>query len=334
MLELRGLERRYGDVVALDGLSFTVPDGQVFGFVGANGAGKTTAMRIIMGVGRADAGEVRWRGCPADAAARHRFGYMPEERGLYPKMALRRQLAYFARLHGFARRDADVAARAWLDRFDLGARADDAVEDLSLGNQQRVQLAAALVHDPELLVLDEPFSGLDPIGVEAMSRVVVDAADRGVPVLFSSHQLELVERLCDGVAIIDDGHLVAAGTVPELRRGNGVRLLRVRVRTPSGAVATRWAEDLPGVTVRDRDDGALLELAPTADDQHVLETARQHGAVEHFAFAEPSLADRYREVVTERHEARVAEQAATAGSWPDESGPAGGGGGRQASGAG
>src|SRR6185436_15703812 len=171
-----------------------------FGFVGPNGAGKTTTMRIILGVLTADGGEVRWRGSPVDAGTRRRFGYMPEERGLYPKMRVRTQLVYLASLHGVA--DPEAAASRWIER---------------LGLQQRVQLAAALVHEPELLVLDEPFSGLDPVGVDVLSGVLREYAATGVPVVFSSHQLELVERLCEAVAIIKDGRLVASGTVEALR---------------------------------------------------------------------------------------------------------------------
>src|SRR5919107_2288109 len=202
MLELDGLTRRFGDVVALDDLTFSVAPGRMFGFVGPNGAGKTTAMRIVLGVLDPDAGAVRWNGAPIDAATRARFGYMPEERGLYPKMRVRDQLVYFARLHGLPASAAATAADRWIERLGLTERAGDRVETLSLGNQQRVQLGAALVHDPELLVLDEPFSGLDPIGIETMSTILRERAAEGVAVVFSSHQLELVERLCDAVAIV------------------------------------------------------------------------------------------------------------------------------------
>src|SRR5918992_703687 len=230
MLELRDLARSYGDVVALDGVSFSVEPGQLFGFVGPNGAGKTTAMRIVLGVLRPDLGEVRWRGRPVDAPTRSRFGYMPEERGLYPKMRARDQLVHLARLHGIAAPDAAAAADRWIERLGLVERAGERVEKLSLGNQQRVQLAAALVHDPELLVLDEPFSGLDPVGVDVLSGVLAEHAATGVPVLFSSHQLELVERLCEAVAIIKDGRLVASGAVEELRdRGADGRRVRIDV---------------------------------------------------------------------------------------------------------
>ena len=211
-------------------MSFAVTPGQMFGFVGPNGAGKTTTMRIVMGVLAPDAGEVRWNGEPLQMRMRSRFGYMPEERGLYPKMRVKKQLSYMAALHGVE--DPDASADRWIDRLGLTERAGDRVEELSLGNQQRVQLAAALVHEPELLVLDEPFSGLDPVGVDVLSGVLLDYARTGVPVVFSSHQLELVERLCEAVAIIKDGRLVASGTVEELR-GPGQKVVKEVVERPT-----------------------------------------------------------------------------------------------------
>jgi ABC-2 type transport system ATP-binding protein len=216
-LELRGLRKRYADVVALDGVSFAVAGGEMFGFVGPNGAGKTTTMRIVLGVLAADAGEVLWRGGPIGDEERRRIGYMPEERGLYPKMRVRDHLVYVARLHGVGEAGAETAADHWLTTLGIEARADDVVEALSLGNQQRVQLALALVHEPELLVLDEPFSGLDPDGVDALSGALREEIERrGVPVIFSSHQLELVERLCDSVAIIAAGRIVERGALAEI----------------------------------------------------------------------------------------------------------------------
>ncbi len=213
-LELRGLRKRYGDVVALDGASFSVAEGEMFGFVGPNGAGKTTTMRIVLGVLAVDEGEVLWRGAPIGDEERRQIGYMPEERGLYAKMRVRDHLVYIARLHGVVEAEAETAADRWLGALGLEARADDVVEALSLGNQQRVQLALALVHEPDLLVLDEPFSGLDPDGVDALSGALREEIERrGVPVIFSSHQLELVERLCDSVAIIAAGRIVERGAV-------------------------------------------------------------------------------------------------------------------------
>jgi len=219
-------------------VSFSVAPGQMFGFVGPNGAGKTTTMRIVMGVLEPDAGEVRWGGERLDFGVRRRFGYMPEERGLYPKMGVRSQLTYLASLHGV---DApEASADRWIARLGLAERADDRVEELSLGNQQRVQLAAALVHEPEVLVLDEPFSGLDPVGVDVLSGVLGDYAATGVPVVFSSHQLDLVERLCEAVAIIKDGRLVASGTVEDLR-GPGTKVVREVIERPTLADLFREA---------------------------------------------------------------------------------------------
>jgi len=294
VLELRDLARRYGDVVALDGISFSVADGQMFGFVGPNGAGKTTAMRIVLGVLAADRGEVRFRGAPVDFATRSRFGYMPEERGLYPKMRVRAQLVYLARLHGVEGGAAARAADRWIEQLGLTERAGDRVEQLSLGNQQRVQLAAALVHDPELLVLDEPFSGLDPVGVDVLSEVLRERARAGVPVVFSSHQLELVERLCDAVAIVRAGRVVASGRVAELRARRGGRRWRVEV-TGAGA---DWVAGVPGASVTAGRDGTLVvSLEPGADEQLLLDAARRAGRVRRFAPEEPSLAQLFREVI-------------------------------------
>jgi ABC-2 type transport system ATP-binding protein len=216
-LELRDLHKRYGETVALDGASFAVDGGEMFGFVGPNGAGKTTLMRIVLGVLAADRGEVLWRGAPIDAEQRRRIGYMPEERGLYPKMRVRDQLVFMGRLHGVEEAQALAAAERWMAKLGIAERAEEPVEALSLGNQQRVQLAVALVHEPDLLVLDEPFSGLDPDGVDALSGALTEEIRaRGVPVVFSSHQLELVERLCDSVAIIAAGRVAASGPLGEI----------------------------------------------------------------------------------------------------------------------
>jgi ABC-2 type transport system ATP-binding protein len=294
MLELERLTRRYGDLVALDDLSFTVREGQMFGFVGPNGAGKTTAMRIILGVLEPDAGDVRWRGRQVDAATRRRFGYMPEERGLYPKMRVRDQLEYFARLHGLEADEARSAAGYWIERLGVAERAGDRVEQLSLGNQQRVQLAAALVHNPEVLVLDEPFSGLDPVGVDVLAEVLADRAADGIPVIFSSHQLELVERLCEAVAIINRGRLVASGSVEELRSSGGERRYQVEVADASAD----WTGSLDGVTVLEKSNGRVV-LAVEGDEQRVLDAARAAGRVTLFSALQPSLAQLFRQAVQE-----------------------------------
>jgi ABC-2 type transport system ATP-binding protein len=297
VLELRDLARTYGDVVALDGVSFSVAPGQLFGFVGPNGAGKTTTMRIVLGVLAPDRGEVLWRGAPVAPETRSRFGYMPEERGLYPKMRVRDQLVYLARLHGAGVQDAAAAADRWIERLALTERAGDRVEALSLGNQQRVQLAAALVHDPDLLVLDEPFSGLDPVGVDVLSGVLGEYAATGVPVVFSSHQLELVERLCEAVAIVKDGRLVASGRVEELRsRGAGDgRTVRVAVDAADGWLARVPAAELIG---RSRDGALLVALRDGATPDDVLDAARGAGSVTHFSLERPTLTELFRRAVS------------------------------------
>jgi ABC-2 type transport system ATP-binding protein len=297
VLELIDLRRRFGDVVALDGVSFTVPAGRLIGFVGRNGAGKTTAMRISLGVLDADGGEVRWNGSPVDRAARRAFGYLPEERGLYPKMRVLEQLVYLARLHGLGRSEATDRAASLLDRLQVLAKPTDRVESLSLGNQQRVQLAAALVHDPEVLVLDEPFSGLDPTGVDVLSEVLLgEARERGVPIVFSSHQLDLVERLCDGVVLIDRGRIVAEGTITELRASRSHDLVRIDVR----GAPPDWFDAIAGIRLEERvDGGVVLALDDRTDPQRLLDVARANGEVTRFGAVERSLGELFREVVDE-----------------------------------
>ena len=295
VLELAGLRRTFGGVVALDGLSFTVPPGQVFGFLGPNGAGKTTAMRAIVGVTSLDGGTVRWNGQPIGEEARRRIGYMPEERGLYPAMRVLEQLEYLARLHGLTQAAARSAARHWVDRLGLGGQGQQRTEALSLGNQQRVQLAAALVHEPDLLVLDEPFSGLDPVGVDAMSEVLAERAAAGVTMLFSSHQLDLVEHLCSSVAIIHRGALVAHGTVDGLAEGGP---LRVAVKV-AGDDQASWTSQLGGIAaVQQVARGtATLSLASRQDAQAVLDVARRAGPVEQFGFERRRLSEVFRDAV-------------------------------------
>jgi ABC-2 type transport system ATP-binding protein len=293
-LELESLSRRYGDVVALDQLTLTVPAGQVVGFLGANGAGKTTAMRAVFGLVALDAGQVRWKGGPVGPDQRRRFGYMPEERGLYPGMIVREQIEYLARLHGMSVTDAQSSAKLWLERVGVAERADSKLEALSLGNQQRVQLAAALVHAPELLVLDEPMSGLDPTGVDAIGAVLAEQAALGRGVLFSSHQLDLVEHLCESVAIIDHGRLIVEGRVDDLAT-SGSRRLVVRVE---GDREGSWARSVPGVTVSQVNGGEVrLVLDDGTDSQAVLGAAMRAGPVVQFGFERRRLSEVFREAL-------------------------------------
>jgi ABC-2 type transport system ATP-binding protein len=249
----------------------------------------------VLGVLSADAGTVRWEGNPLDFASRRRIGYMPEERGLYPKMRVLEQLAYLGELHGMAGRDARAAATAWLDRFGLAEQRDAEIQALSMGNQQRVQLAAALVFDPEILVLDEPFAGLDPVAVDVMAEVLRERAVAGVPVIFSSHELELVERLCDRVGIIDHGKMLACGTVGELRAGG---LERRWLDVP--AAPDLWEPGIPGVRLVQADGARrLFELDAGVDDQALLQAALATGPVRAFERVEPSLGELFRTVIGE-----------------------------------
>ena len=294
-LEIDGISKRYGDLVALENLTFEVRAGDLFGFVGRNGAGKTTTMRITLGVLAPDAGVVRWLGVPLTFEARRRIGYMPEERGLYPKMRVAEQLAYLGELHGMTDAAARAAALHWLDRFGLSDRRNAELQALSLGNRQRVQLAAALVFGPDVLVLDEPFSGLDPVAVDVMAEVLREQADAGVPVIFSSHELELVERLCDRVGIVERGRMVACGTVDELRAGGQER----RWIDVPGA-PREWEAGVPGVRLVQADGTRrLFELDPGVDDQSLLQAALATGPVREFGRVEPTLGELFRTVLGE-----------------------------------
>ncbi|HET6651137.1 MAG TPA: ATP-binding cassette domain-containing protein [Nocardioides sp.] len=293
MLSVHDLTRAYGDATVLDGVSFDVRPGRVTGFVGANGAGKTTTMRIVVGVLAATRGEVTWDGAPITVEQRRRIGYMPEERGLYPKMRVREQLAFFGRLHGQSREEAEQRAHELLARLGLEEREHDVLETLSLGNQQRVQIAAALMHRPDALVLDEPFSGLDPIAVDSMVSLLRDEVSAQVPVLFSSHQLELVENLCDDLVILSRGRVVAAGAVEDLRRREADRF-RVVLAQGSDAGTLR---DLPELTVLDAaGPEALVELREGPPEK-VLEIIQRTAPVAEFARVVRPLAQVYREVV-------------------------------------
>jgi ABC-2 type transport system ATP-binding protein len=294
MLEIRDLTKRYGDVVALDWASFDVAPGRIVGFLGPNGAGKTTTMRTIFGLVRPDGGEVRWNGQLVGPEARARFGYMPEERGLYPKMKVLEELTYFGELSGMSGAEAKVAAADWLERLGLGVRADARLDELSHGNQQRVQLAAALVHGPELAVLDEPFSGLDPLGVGSMAELLAQTAAAGVAVLFSSHQLDLVEDVCQDVVVINHGKVVLAGSLGELKDASAHRSLEIVVN------GDPWVPILPTGTVTSKQDGRVRVLVDASVDlDEILTDAGRVGEVTRFSFGPPSLTDLFLDAVSD-----------------------------------
>lgn len=299
MLELRNVNRSYGDHQVLHDVGFTAGRGRLTGFVGGNGAGKTTTMRIILGVLRADSGTVTLDGQTLDSSSRRRFGYMPEERGLYPKMSVHSQVTYLARLHGFDRRSAAARAEELLERLGLSPRRDDPLESLSLGNQQRVQIAAALVHGPDVLILDEPFSGLDPMAVDVVLDVLSEHARQGAIVLFSSHQLDVVERLCDDIVIIGGGRILASGETYGLRERHGTR----RYELLSGA-DLGWVREHPGAQVDEFDAGRVLFRAEEAEAQQVLAAAVERGEVRRFSPLLPTLSEIFKDMATTSQEAQ------------------------------
>ncbi|HZS15552.1 MAG TPA: ATP-binding cassette domain-containing protein [Candidatus Dormibacteraeota bacterium] len=294
MLEFHGACKRFGDVAALDGCTFAARPGRLTGFLGPNGAGKTTAMRAAFRLVELDGGSVTWRGHPVGDGDRVHFGYMPEERGLYPRMRVRDQLLYLGRLCGRTAPQVAGTVDALLDRLGVGDRANDRVDALSHGNQQRVQLIAALVNEPDLLVLDEPFSGLDPLAMGVMAGLLSDLAAAGATVLFSSHQLDLVADLCEDVVIIDHGRVVLTGALDEIRAAVPDRFVDVRFTGP----APEWAQ-LTGVEVLESTDGHVrLRADSRADAGSLLSRVGRETRIVALSFAPPTLSELFRRVVT------------------------------------
>jgi ABC-2 type transport system ATP-binding protein len=287
-LSIDHVTKRFGATLALDRLAFEVAKGEVFGFLGANGAGKTTTMRICLGIVRADSGEIRWSGTPTPELPRRTWGYLPEERGLYARMTVLDQLVYFASLYGEPPDRARRAAIGWLRRFRIPEYADRRAEELSKGNQQKVQFIAAVLHDPEVLLMDEPFTGLDPVNLILLREAFMELRDRGRTLIFSTHQMEAAEALCESVAIVDHGRLVAGGRVRDLKRSSGRRTVRLAVESGLGS---EWVSTLPGVeAVRHDADGSELELLPGFEPDSILAAVLAHGAsIRRFEVAEPSL---------------------------------------------
>lgn len=295
MLELSRLSKRYEEVIALDECSFRVERGRMLGFLGPNGAGKTTAMRSVFNLVKLDGGSVTWRGRAVGPAERVRFGYMPEQRGLYPKMKIGRQLTYLGRTHGMTKTEAANAAGRWLEELGLSDRSNDPLEKLSHGNQQRVQLAAALIHDPELLVLDEPFSGLDPFGVETMGEILRSRARAGAAVVFSSHQLDMVEDLCQDVAVINQGRVVMAGEVRQLKMDSPYWVIELEMRSED---PQRWSRLDSVVSVSFDGYRHRIVVRKGGDLGDLVSRLDLGGEVRHFTFSAPSLSELFREAVT------------------------------------
>ncbi|MFI5258752.1 MAG: ABC transporter ATP-binding protein [Candidatus Limnocylindrales bacterium] len=287
-LLIDSVSKRFGDVLALDNVSLEIEPGEVFGFLGANGAGKTTAMRIVLDIIRPDAGRISWNGTVNTDLPRETWGYLPEERGLYAKMNVVEQLAFFGKLHGVKPKLAEREARDWLERFRIPEYADRRAEQLSKGNQQKIQFIAAILHDPQVLLMDEPFTGLDPINVAILKEAFLEMKNRGKTLIFSTHQMETVEELCESIAILDRGRVVVDGSVRDVRRSTGRQMVRVAVE---GDPEVAWLGTLDGVTVTRRgQDYTEAEVSPGHDPGAVLVAALARNCqVRHFEITDPSL---------------------------------------------
>ena len=295
-LVVDGLRKRFGRIQALDGLNLEIPGGHIFGLLGANGAGKTTTMRIALGVLRADEGTISWNGTDHRALPRATWGYLPEERGLYPKMTVGEQLIFFARLHGLSKNTAEHEARAWLARLHVPDFFGRRVGELSKGNQQKVQFLAAVLHDPEILLLDEPFTGLDPVNVVLIRQAILELRDRGKTIVLSTHQMEAVEAMCESVAIVDLGRQLITGSLRDVKRSTGRQSVILGV---DGDHRLEWLTDVPGVRVlRPGIDRAELDLDPGTDPAAILAAAVAHGArIHHFEVADPTLEQVFIELI-------------------------------------
>jgi ABC-2 type transport system ATP-binding protein len=287
-LVVDSLVKRFGSVIALDGISFSVEPGQVFGFLGANGAGKTTTMRIVLDILKPDGGATTWNGTPTADVPRRTWGYLPEERGLYPRMEVLEQLAYFAELYDIPRRVGEARAREWLARFRIEGYDRRRAEELSKGNQQKVQFIAAILHEPAVLLLDEPFAGLDPVNTAQLKEAFLEMRDRGTTIVFSTHQMDMVEELCESVVLIDQGHVVLGGPLRDVKRAGGRQVVRLAV---DGDSKLEWLSTLPGVhVVRPGEDYVELEVDHSIDPETVLRAALDRGQrVTEFVIADPSI---------------------------------------------
>lgn len=298
-LLIDSVTKRFGSVRALDGVSFSVEPGRIFGLLGANGAGKTTCMRIVLDILRADSGGVTWRGTRNLDLPRRTWGYLPEERGLYARMRVGEQLRYFASLYGISSAVAAAETDEWLERFRIPDYRDRKVEELSKGNQQKIQFIAAIIHDPEVLIMDEPFAGLDPVNVRLLKEAFLEMATRGKTLIFSTHQMEMAEELCEAIAIVDRGRVVVSGPLREVKRAMNRRIVRLAT---DGGDGIAWLEQLPGVTLTRRgEDYVELQVSAERDPESILQAAIGRGErVTRFEIADPSLEEIFIEHVGRR----------------------------------
>jgi ABC-2 type transport system ATP-binding protein len=299
MLEVNHLVKTFGSLTAVDDVSFTIPDGTILGLIGRNGAGKTTTFRLILNFLKSDSGNATWNGNPINESLYNLIGYLPEERGLYPKETIERQLIYFARLRG--RKKADIAPKVdeWMERFHVKGKKTDKVKTLSKGNQQKIQLIAALIHEPQLVILDEPFSGLDPINTELLKKSIIDLKRKGLCVIFSSHNMENVEQICDYVVMLRDGKAVLNGTSHEIRQRFG----RTKLFLESGLTTEEIAEIRGVQSIASRRDGSLeIDLSDPEAGKRIFEKAARNGYIPMFNQQPPALEEIFKLNAGNEHE--------------------------------
>ncbi len=290
------ISKSFGSFQAVRDLSMQVNEGELFGFLGANGAGKTTTMRMILDIFRPDSGKITWNGQDVSRVPRNQWGYLPEERGLYPKMTVEDQLLFLARLNGLSKADAISQLNEWLDRFQINANRKKKIEELSKGNQQKIQFLATILHNPAILIMDEPFSGLDPVNANVLKEAFLEMHRRGKTIIFSTHQLEQVEEMCQAILIINKGQAVVHGSVQDVRRQHGRNLARLKLDNDP---EIRWLDAFPGVRVTQRRQNYVeMQMAPDLNPNRIVETALSHGGViSRFELTEPSLTDIFIETV-------------------------------------
>ncbi|MEY2191684.1 ABC transporter ATP-binding protein [Neobacillus sp. BF23-41] len=297
-LILENVTKRFGDFVAVDDLSLEIPEKEMFGFLGANGAGKTTTFRMILGLLDSSGGKITWDGKPIDYSSSHLVGYLPEERGLYPKLKVRDQIVYLARLRGMQKTEALAELRSWLERFKIQEYENKKVEELSKGNQQKIQFIAAVVHKPKLLILDEPFSGLDPVNVEMLKESVLSLKESGATIVFSSHRMEHVEEMCEHLCILHKGSPVVHGSLKEIKRSFGKKNLVIHadfsldsLKSYSGVVKSKPTME-----------GIHLQIEGEYIAEKILKEIVNQGFIRKFALEEPSLNDIFIEKVGDSYE--------------------------------
>jgi len=295
-LVVEHINKWFGQLHVITDLSMEVKEGSIFGFLGANGAGKTTTMRMILDIIRPDSGHIIWNGIDVREIPRHNWGYLPEERGLYPKVSVEDQLVFLARLNGLSKADAQRHLDEWLERFQITQYRKKKVEELSKGNQQKIQFLAAILHDPLILIMDEPFSGLDPVNAIVLKEAFLEMHKRGKTIIFSTHQLEQVEELCEDVLIINKGQSIIAGSVRDVKRQHGRNVARLKLDNDPEAP---WLDTLEGVQVtKRRQDYIEMQISANLNPNLIIEAALHHGGIiSRFEITEPSLTDIFIETV-------------------------------------